>query len=215
MNPMGSESAGPSSSSNAHTAEKGFQRFPDYILVGQINLHKSQECAATLAKHIDKQWDFFRINRNGIISTAQLELNRDPTKYGAHKEGKPLSVTEWRKIEKDKLIEQRRQLAQEELIASSTSNSTRGKGISSSRSRRGSRSRGRRSGNGASRGRSRGKRGSSVGAAPQPNADNINTVGPPPRGRGRRGSRGRSHRGSRNLRPTRGNRGNMVTGASN
>ena len=79
------------------------RRFPDYILCGSLNLHKSAENAAALAKHIAKQWDFLRINRNGIISTAQLELNRDPARYGSHKEGKPLSVTEWRKIEKDKL----------------------------------------------------------------------------------------------------------------
>ena len=136
MNPTGANSATPPPV-QAHAEEEGFKRFPDFILVGQVNLHKSQECAASLAKHIDKQWDFFRINRNGVISTAQLELNRAPEKYGAHKNGKPLSVSEWRKIEKDKLLEQRRQLAQEELIASS-SNPTRGRGGSRGRSRRGS-----------------------------------------------------------------------------
>ena len=105
MNPAGTSSANPPPL-QAHAEGTGYQRFPDFILVGQVNLHKSQECAASLAKHIDKQWDFFRINRNGVISTAQLELNRAPNKYGAHKDGKPLSVSEWRKIEKDKLLEQ-------------------------------------------------------------------------------------------------------------
>ena len=54
-----------------------------------------------------------------IISSAQLEINRVPERYGAHKDGKPLSVSEWKKLEKTKLLEQRHQLAQEELIGSS------------------------------------------------------------------------------------------------
>ena len=87
--------------------------------MGQINLHKSQECAASLVRHIDKRWDYFRINRNGILSSAQVELNRDPNRYGAHKDGKPLSVTEWKAQEKIKLTEARRQQSQEELVASS------------------------------------------------------------------------------------------------
>ena len=107
------------SQSGAHTEEGEYKRFPEFILMGQINLYKSQECAASLARHIDKQWDFFSINRNGIISSAQLEINRAPERYGAHKDGKPLSVSEWKKLEKTKLLEQRRQLAQEELIGSS------------------------------------------------------------------------------------------------
>ena len=71
------------SQSGAHTEEGEYKRFPEFILMGQINLHKSQECAASLARHIDKQWDFFRINRNGIISSTQLEINRAPERYGA------------------------------------------------------------------------------------------------------------------------------------
>ena len=78
------------SQSGAHTKEGEYKRFPEFILIGQINRHKIQECAASLARHIDKQWDFFRINRNGIISSAQLEINRVPERYGAHKDGKHL-----------------------------------------------------------------------------------------------------------------------------
>ena len=116
--------------SNARGAGRGFKPFPDYIMVGQINLHKSQECAASLVRHIDKRWDYFRINRNGILSSAQVELNRDPNRYGAHKDGKPLSVSEWKTQEKAKLIEKRRQQAQEELIASSITPSSSGAGAS-------------------------------------------------------------------------------------
>ena len=159
MNPTGSNSSASSPHSAAHRSEGGFQRFPDFILVGQVNLHKSQECAASLAKHIDKQWDFFRINRNGIISSAQLEINRAPERYGAHKDGKPLSVSEWRKLEKDKLLERRRQLAQEELIASSGAGPS-GDSLNT-RGRSGGRSRSRGRSRNGSNGRGRGRRGKS------------------------------------------------------
>ena len=53
------------------------KRFPDYILCGSLNLHKSAENAAALVRHIAKQWDFLRINKNGIISSKQLEINRN------------------------------------------------------------------------------------------------------------------------------------------
>ena len=145
----------------------GFRPFPDYILVGQINLHKSQECAASLVRHIDKRWDYFRINRNGILSSAQVELNRDPNRYGAHKDGKPLSVTEWKAQEKIKLTEARRQQSQEELVASSAVPSSYGAGNgtrkrSGSRSRRTSRGRTRRLTSSRTSRRGRGRAGSNT-----------------------------------------------------
>ena len=82
--------------------EQGLKRFPDYILCGQLNLHKSPECAASMARYIDKQWDFLRVNHNGVISSKQLEINRNPEAFGGKKDGKPLTVTEWRKLQRKK-----------------------------------------------------------------------------------------------------------------
>ena len=79
--------------------------------MGSLNLHKSPVNAAALAKHIATQWAYLRINRNGIISSKQLEINRNPEAYGGLREGKPLTVTEWNKIQRAKLIEKRKQLA--------------------------------------------------------------------------------------------------------
>ena len=88
------------------TDEGAWRPFPDYILIGHINLHKSPECAATLARHIAKQYDFLRVNSDGIISSEQLEINRDPTQYGGYRDGKPLSVSEWKKLQKGKAVQQ-------------------------------------------------------------------------------------------------------------
>ena len=49
------------------------RRFPDFVLAGSINLHKSPVNAAALARHIARQWSFLRINHNGIISSKQLD----------------------------------------------------------------------------------------------------------------------------------------------
>ena len=86
--------------------DPNWKPFPDYLVVGQINLNKSKENAATLARHIAKQWDFYRVNSNGIISSQQLEINRDPDKYGGKRNGKPLTVTEWKQLQKEKLDQQ-------------------------------------------------------------------------------------------------------------
>ena len=93
-------------------SEGKLKRFPDYILMGSLNLHKSPVNAAALAKHIATQWAFLRINRNGIISSKQLEINRNPGEYGGLRDGKPLTVTEWNKIQRSKLLEKRKQLAE-------------------------------------------------------------------------------------------------------
>ena len=92
---------------NISQSNKKSKRFPDYILVGQLNLHKSPVNAAALSKHIAKQWQFLRINREGIISSKQLEINRDPEKYGGLRDGKPLTVSEWNKLQKEKLLAER------------------------------------------------------------------------------------------------------------
>ena len=85
------------------TAESGSWRpFPDFLLLGHINLHKSPVCAATLARHISKQYEFLRVNRNGIISSHQLEINRNPDAYGGLRNGKPLSVSEWKHLQKER-----------------------------------------------------------------------------------------------------------------
>ena len=83
--------------SSAHSRSGGAQnatskRFPDYILTGSLNLHKSAENAAALAKHIATQWKYLRINRNGIITSKQLEINRNPEAYGGLRNGKPLNT---------------------------------------------------------------------------------------------------------------------------
>ena len=83
-------------------------RFPDFILCGQLNLHRSAENAAALSKYIAKQWDYLRINRDGIISSHQLEINRNPEAYGGLRDGKPLTVSEWRKVQRGKLLEIRK-----------------------------------------------------------------------------------------------------------
>ena len=81
------------------------RRFPDYILCGSLNLHKSPVNAAALAKYISRQWEFLRINKNGIISSKQLEINRNPTEHGGLRNGKPLTVTEWEDLQRAKLLE--------------------------------------------------------------------------------------------------------------
>ena len=59
-----------------HTRNNKSQRFPDFILCGQLNLHRSAENAAALSKYIAKQWDFLRINRDGIINShPNIHLN--------------------------------------------------------------------------------------------------------------------------------------------
>ena len=131
---------------------KGLKRFPDYVLCGQINLHKSPECAAALAKYIDKQWDFLRINHNGIISSKQLEINRNPEAHGGRKDGKPLTVAEWETIQKEN-----NELKLKKLVAAEKASTTRPR----SRSRSGARgTRGRARGSSRRGSRGRGPRGS-------------------------------------------------------
>ena len=140
---------------DVHKGAKGFKRFPDYLIVGQINLHKSAECAASLARYIDKQWDFFRINKHGIISSKQLEINRAPEKYGMNTEGNPISVSEWTKIQKEKLAAKRKELAEAETLNAQDNALSGGEGRG--RGRRGSRGRGRGRGKSTSKRRSRSK----------------------------------------------------------
>ena len=114
--------------------------FPDYILCGSLNLHKSPVNAAALAKYIARQWDFLRINRNGIISSKQLEINRNPDAHGGYRDGKPLTVSEWEELQKVKLLDKRKQVAAGEagppvINDSSGASSIRG---SSASNRRGS-----------------------------------------------------------------------------
>ena len=109
-----SRSRGGGGSQTHNTTSNDNKRFPDYILCGSLNLHKSAENAAALVKHIAKQWDFLRINKNGIISSKQLEINRNPNKYGGLRNGKLLTVTEWHEVQKAKLREKRSQEAEEE-----------------------------------------------------------------------------------------------------
>ena len=147
------------------------RRFPDYILCGSLNLHKSPVNAAALAKHIANQWQYLRINNSSVISSKQLEINRKPEDYGGLRDGKPLTVTEWNKLQREKLVEKRKQLAKAENLPPSGTSNQRGRGRSNSRSRGRSRGRGRGRGNagsslavidapprGCSRGRSRGNR---------------------------------------------------------
>ena len=146
-----------------------FKRFPDYVLCGSLNLHKSPVNAAALARYIAKQWNYLRINRDGIISSQQLEINRNPDAYGGLRDGKPLTVTEWKKIQKEKLLEKRKNEASSENVNAANAPATRGGrgGRGSNRRGRG-RSSGRCStGRGSSRGRSRGRRGG---------YQNINTI---------------------------------------
>ena len=103
-----------------HDSQNKPTRFPDYILCGSLNLHRSPENAASLAHYIAKQWDFLRLNNDGIISSAQLEINRDPEGHGGLRDGKPLTVTEWNKIQEGKLLEKRKQLAAQEVAAANT-----------------------------------------------------------------------------------------------
>ena len=173
---------------------------PDYILCGSLNLHKSSENAAALAKHIANQWDFLRINNNGIISSKQLEINRNPEAYGGLRNGKPLTVSEWEELQKGKLLEKRKELAKVEsgtlpgtAGAKGNSRGRRGRGSRASSSTRGSRGRGRGLGRdqtplgnliaprGGSRGRSRGRgRGSSRGrGATTLPSDSINDAAIP------------------------------------
>ena len=153
----------PQHSNPRSNSKSNSKRFPDYILMGSLNLHKSPVNAAALAKYIATQWAYLRINRNGIISSKQLEINRNPEAYGGLREGKPLTVTEWNKIQRAKLIEKRKQLADIENetnpntaaagangVSNATRGSNRGKTRSSSRGSRGS-------GRGRSRGRGRGR----------------------------------------------------------
>ena len=110
-------------------------KFPDYILCGSLNLHKSPVNAAALAKYINKQWDFLRINENGVISSQQLEINRNPSEHGGLRDGKPLTVTEWKKMQKAKLLETRKQLAEAESQGDHAgSSTTKGPGSSKDKS---------------------------------------------------------------------------------
>ena len=63
---------------NNSNDQSKFVRFPDYVLCGSLNLHKSPENAASLAKYLANQWRYLRINKEGVISSKQLEINRDP-----------------------------------------------------------------------------------------------------------------------------------------
>ena len=141
-------------SSKAHKKVKGSQvdKIPDYILCGHLNLHKSAANAAVLSRHITNQWKHFRINKDGVISSRQLEINRNPDEWGGLKDGKPHTVTEWNKIQKEKLLEKRKELAAAEV--SNTGVDGAGKYGTKGNAGRGS-SRGR-GGRGASRGRGRG-----------------------------------------------------------
>ena len=173
-------------------------KFPDYILCGQLNLHRSAVNAAALSKYIAKQWDFLRINRDGVISSHQLEINRDPDSYGGRRDGKPLTVSEWTKLQKDKLLTKRKEQADLENkpaeAATPNGGTVNQAGTSSRGARRGrggsrgrSSSRGRGSSRGSNRGSSRGRGGSY--------------------GRGQRSSRGSSrgsNRGSSNGSTSRG-----------
>ena len=117
-------------------------RLPDYILTGSLNLHKSPVNAAALAKHISVQWDYLRINETGIISSRQLEINRNPEAHGGLRNGKPLTVSEWNKVQEAKLVEKRKLLAaQEQQGASDAVGASAQRG--SNRTRTNSRGRGR------------------------------------------------------------------------
>ena len=141
--------------SNSNQASITPKRFPDYILAGSLNLHKSPVNAAALITHIATQWDYLRINRTGIISSKQLEINRNPESYGGLRNGKPLTVSEWNKAQKDKLVEQRKKLAEAEALVpgADVNDTSKSKGVKSSRSP----SRGRGRSRGRSRGQGRGK----------------------------------------------------------
>ena len=175
-------------SSKAHKKNKGSQvdKIPDYILCGHLNLHKSAANAAVLSRHITNQWKHFRINKDGVISSRQLEINRNPDGYGGLKDGKPHTVTEWNKIQKEKLLEKRKELAAAEVSnagadgagkSGTKGNAGRGRGSSRGRGGRGaSRGRGRGRGRGRSRSRSTSTRSANqpVGnadRAPETNAD--------------------------------------------
>ena len=138
---------------------KGLSRFPDYILCCQLNLHKSPECAAALAKYIDRQWDYLRVNHNGVISSKQLEINRNPDAFGGRKDGKPLTVSEWEKLQKGKNELRLSKLAELERNPQSKPGA-RGTGRGRPRGRGNNRGRGRtprgRGSNSTSRGRGRG-----------------------------------------------------------
>ena len=160
---------------------RNLRRFPDYILCCQLNLHKSPECAASLAKYIDRQWDYLRVNHNGIISSKQLEINRNPDAFGGKKDGKPLTVTEWEKMQKEKSDLKLRKLAELERTPRQHSGA-RGTG------------RGRSRGRGTKRGGGRGTRGTGTGSASRgrgrgrgrsPSTSTTNSS----RGRGRQNSR--------------------------
>ena len=140
------------------------KRFPDFILTGQLNLHKSSENAALLSRYIAKQWIYLRINRDGIISSKQLEINRNPDKYGGLRDGKPLTVAEWNKSQEAKLLAERKSQALLEGQdatggrADTTSRaSSRGQGRGRSRGRSNQRGRSSSSNRGRGRGRGRGR----------------------------------------------------------
>ena len=178
------------SNSNLNSKQKGV-RFPDYILCGQINLHRSPECAAALAKYIDKQWDYLRINHNGIISSKQLEINRDPDQYGGLRNGKPLTVTEWNALQKEKLIAKRKQLAEAERGSAIPDPNGEGLGgeevTGAGRGSRGHRGRGGTHSRSRGRGRGRASRGRSSSGDRRQQKPPSRT-----RARGRSGSRGRA-----------------------
>ena len=180
----------------ANHSHSKHNRFPDYVLCGSLNLHKSPVNAAALSKYLAKQWDYLRINRNGVISSQQLEINRNPEAHGGLKEGKPLTVTEWEKLQKEKLLQKRKLLASQEDQLSNAKGAGKDK-------RGGARGRGRSRGRALSRG-ARGSRGTSATRPTrsntrsnlQPNAPNEPNTGAC-RGRGRSRANGRGSRGSR------------------
>ena len=118
-NSAGQRTRRPRSGSNSRYQRP--KRFPDFILCGQLNLHRSAANAAALSKYIAKQWDFLRINRDGIISSHQLEINRDPDSHGGLRDGKPLTVSEWNQIRKNKLLDKRKEQADLETNLPGTS----------------------------------------------------------------------------------------------
>ena len=158
------------------------KRFPDYILCGQLNLHRSAVNAAALSRYIAKQWDFLRINREGVISSHQLEINRDPESYGGLRNGKPLTVTEWTKLQKEKLIQKRKEQAT--LETTEAASGTTGAGAATATAATSSR--------GSSRGSRRGSRGRSRGRGENRGRGRTSSVENTSRGRGSSSSRGRS-----------------------
>ena len=56
----------------------------DYVLCGQVNLHKSPACAAQFTKYITYALKNYRLDQHGNISDGYIPSNRTPR-----------TVTEW------------------------------------------------------------------------------------------------------------------------